>query len=117
MTDLDKLIELEFEKWKIYAHLRSTFTEVEKEEYGLLYHKLQTLIKIGDEQLICPSYRLSVTEYEELKQSSKANAEIVNRLKGRIKSLESIPKNDEDFLFTHYKLEIEDLNKILENKE
>ena len=51
---------------------------------------------------------------EALRNEIIENEKIVERLKQRITNIESIPKNDEDFIFTHYKLELEDLKQILE---
>jgi hypothetical protein len=45
------------------------------------------------------------------------NEAIRKRLEKRIKSIESITKNDEDFIFSHYRMELEDLKKILGTPE
>ena len=83
---------------------------------------------MNDKPLIEILYRLeeriknlesSVHTLYQLRQKNQIleNQRIANELKNRIEELKAIPKNVEDFLFTHYNMEIKDLERILEGKK
>lgn len=100
MTDIDRLLELEFEKWKYHAHLRLKFSDEEEQEYSSLKKKIQGLIEKGElyETLLIPKTLFGTYSIDDIIKQNKALTEQVKKLKQNIIDLhESMDYDSDDY--------------------